>query len=88
MTRKQLVAAGVTEIGVVVGDTAAEVEEALGHGSRFGARFTFLQQERPLGIAHTLVVGRAFLGDAPFVMFLGDNFLRGGIEQLVRRFVE
>ncbi|MGD9893372.1 MAG: glucose-1-phosphate thymidylyltransferase [Dehalococcoidia bacterium] len=84
---EQLVAAGITDIGVVVGDTAAQVQEALGDGSRFGARFTFLQQERPLGIAHTLVVAREFLGDAPFVMFLGDNFLRGGIEALVERFL-
>src|SRR5829696_8550883 len=84
---EQLVAAGITDIGVVVGDTAAQVQEALGDGSRFGARFTFLQQERPLGIAHTLVVAREFLGDAPFVMFLGDNFLRGGIDALVERFL-
>lgn len=83
---EQLVAAGITEIGVVVGDTAAEVMEALGDGSRFGARFTFLRQERPLGIAHALVVARDFLGDDPFVMFLGDNFLRGGITHLVERF--
>lgn len=85
---EQLVAAGITEIGVVVGETAAQVEEALGDGSRFGARLTYLPQERPLGIAHTLVVAREFLGDASFVMFLGDNFLRGGIERLVGRFVE
>jgi len=85
---EQLVAAGVTEIGVVVGDTGAQVREALGDGSAFGARFTFLKQEAPLGIAHTLVVARDFLGEAPFVMFLGDNFLRGGIEPLTRRFIE
>jgi glucose-1-phosphate thymidylyltransferase len=83
---EQLVAAGITEIGVVVGDTAAQVQEALGDGARFGARFTYLHQERPLGIAHTLIVARDFLGDAPFVMFLGDNFLRGGIGALVERF--
>src|SRR3712207_5042143 len=85
---EQLVAAGITEIGVVVGDTAAQVRAALGDGSRFGARLTYLPQAAPLGIAHTLVVGREFLGEAAFVLFLGDNFLRGGINQLVRRFVE
>jgi len=84
---EQLVAAGVTEIGVVVGDTAAQVQEALGDGARFGARFTFLHQEQPLGIAHTLIVARDFLGDAPFIMFLGDNFLRGGVSVLVDRFL-
>ena len=84
---EQLVAAGITEIGVVVGDTAAQVQEALGGGERFGARFTYLPQPEPLGIAHALLVGRDFLGDAPFVMFLGDNFLRGGVGALVERFV-
>src|SRR5215207_11330618 len=83
---EQLVAAGITEIGVVVGDTAAQVRAALGDGSRFGARFTYLPQAAPLGIAHTLVVAREFLGEAPFVLFLGDNFLRGGIVPLVERF--
>lgn len=85
---EQLVDAGITDIGVVIGDTGAQVREALGDGSRFGARFTFLPQDRPLGIAHTLIVARDFLGDSPFVMFLGDNFLRGGIERLVARFLE
>jgi glucose-1-phosphate thymidylyltransferase len=85
---EQLVAAGVTEIGVIVGDTAAQVQEALGSGERFGARFTYLEQPRPLGIAHALVVAREFLGDSPFVMFLGDNFLRGGVAALVERFRE
>lgn len=85
---EQLVAAGITDIGVVVGDTGEQVREALGDGSRFGARFTFLQQERPLGVAHTIVVAREFLGDSPFVMFLGDNFLRGGVGALVERFKE
>src|SRR3712207_6371930 len=62
---EQLVAAGVTEIAIVVGDTEAQVRAALGDGSAFGARFTFCRQEAPLGIAHGLVVARAFLGDAP-----------------------
>jgi glucose-1-phosphate thymidylyltransferase len=85
---EQLVAAGITEIGVVVGDTAAQVQAALGDGTRFGARFTYLPQAAPLGIAHTLVVAREFLGESPFVLFLGDNFLRGGIIPLVERFVQ
>lgn len=85
---EQLVAAGITEIGVIVGETAAQVAEALGDGSQFGARLTYLHQEKPLGIAQTLVVARQFLGEASFVMFLGDNFLRGGIVRLVERFCE
>jgi len=83
---EQLVAAGVREIGIVVGDTAAEVEAAVGDGSRFGARVTYLPQAEPLGLAHAVAVARAWLGSSPFVMVLGDNFLRGGITALVDRF--
>lgn len=83
---EQLVAAGVTEIGIVVGDTAAEVEAAVGDGSRFGARVTYLLQAAPLGIAHGILTAAEFLGDNAFVLFLGDNFLRAGIAPLADRF--
>src|SRR6266508_2693908 len=83
---EQLVAAGITDIGVIVGDTEAQVREALGDGGRFGARLTFLPQPQPLGVAHALIVARDFLGDDPFVMFLGDNLLPGGVTPLVERF--
>src|SRR5215212_4102549 len=83
---EQLVAAGVRDIGIVVGDMAAPIAEAAGDGSRFGARITYLPQPQPLGLAHGVVVGRQFLGDDPFVMVLGDNFLRGGLTEYVERF--
>jgi glucose-1-phosphate thymidylyltransferase len=83
---EQLVAAGIREIAVIVGDTAPQVREAVGDGSRFGARVTFLDQPRPLGVAHALVVAREWLGDSRFVMVLGDNFLRGGLVSLIDRF--
>jgi glucose-1-phosphate thymidylyltransferase len=83
---EQLVEAGVDDIGLIVGDMAAQVEEAVGDGARFGARVTYLRQPEPLGIAHAPVVAREWLGDHPFVMVLGDNFLRGGIAPLVARF--
>jgi glucose-1-phosphate thymidylyltransferase len=76
---EQLVAAGITEIGVITGDTGAQVEAAVGDGSAFGARVTYLPQEAPLGLAHAVVTARDWLGDDPFCMFLGDNFLRSGI---------
>ncbi|MGI8552115.1 MAG: glucose-1-phosphate thymidylyltransferase [Dehalococcoidia bacterium] len=82
----QLVDAGITEIGVVVGDTASQIEEATGDGARFGARITYIHQPEPLGIAHGILVARAFLADDPFVLILGDNFLREGIRLLVEQF--
>ena len=87
-TIEQLVSAGITEVGIIVGETADEVMAAVGDGSRFGARVTYLPQPQPLGVAHAMIVARSWLGDDPFVMMLGDNFLRGGIAELVWRFRE
>ncbi len=81
-----IVEAGITDIGVVIGSTGDEIRAALGDGSRFGARVTYLRQERPLGLAHAVRVARAWLGDDDFVMYLGDNFVIGGISDVVRAF--
>jgi glucose-1-phosphate thymidylyltransferase len=78
--------AGVREVGIVVGDTAAEVRRAVGNGSRFGLDVTYLPQEAPLGLAHAVRVAREYLGDDSFLMYLGDNFLVGGISEIVQRF--
>ena len=76
--------AGIREVGIIVGSTAPEIEEAVGDGSRWGLEVTYIPQEAPLGLAHAVLVARDFLGDEPFVMYLGDNNLLEG----VRRFVE
>jgi len=78
--------AGVDDIGIVVGDTAPEIKEAVGNGRRWGVRITYIQQEAPLGLAHAVKVSRPFLGDERFVVFLGDNVIQGGISELVRQF--
>jgi glucose-1-phosphate thymidylyltransferase len=83
---EQMVAAGITDIGIITGDTAPQVEAALGDGSAFGAKFTFIHQNAPLGLAHAVATGAEFLGDAPFCMYLGDNFLKHGIASHVERF--
>jgi glucose-1-phosphate thymidylyltransferase len=81
-----IVAAGITEIGIVVGDTRAEIRAAVGDGSRFGARVTYIEQDAPRGLAHAVLISESFLGDEPFVMYLGDNLIAGGITQLVEEF--
>ncbi|MGI8483533.1 MAG: glucose-1-phosphate thymidylyltransferase [Thermomicrobiales bacterium] len=83
---EQLVAAGIEEIGIVTGDTAAQVREAVGDGSRFGARITYIPQDAPRGLAHAVATGKDFLGDSCFCMYLGDNFLKEGIEDHAKRF--
>ena len=81
-----LVEAGITDIGVITGDTGDQIREALGDGEQFGARLTFIPQDAPLGLAHAVLTARDFLADSQFVMFLGDNFLRGGIVPFVQAF--
>jgi glucose-1-phosphate thymidylyltransferase len=78
--------AGITEIGVILGDTAEEVKEALGEGNQFGVKFTFIQQAAPLGLAHAVLTAEEFLGDSPFLMFLGDNLIAAGVTHLVDQF--
>jgi glucose-1-phosphate thymidylyltransferase len=80
--------AGITDVGIVVGDTAAEIEREVGDGARFGLRVTYIPQEKPLGLAHAVLISRDFLRNSDFVMYLGDNFVVGGISDLVRDFHE
>jgi glucose-1-phosphate thymidylyltransferase len=84
---EQLVECGVTDIGIIVGDTAEQVKAAAGDGSRFGAKITYIQQDAPLGIAHAVKTARGFLSDTPFVLYLGDNFVLGGIRSYVESFL-
>jgi glucose-1-phosphate thymidylyltransferase len=78
--------AGVTDIGIVVGDTQAEIEAAVGDGSALGVSVTYIRQAAPLGLAHAVLTAEEFLAGSPFVMYLGDNLLRDGITELVSRF--
>jgi glucose-1-phosphate thymidylyltransferase len=78
--------AGVTDVGIIVGDTAAEIEAAVGDGSELGIRVTYIKQDAPLGLAHCVLIAQDFLGGDDFVMYLGDNFIIGGITELVDEF--
>src|SRR5450755_79524 len=78
--------AGITDVGVVVGETELAIRHAVGSGDRFGLDATYIRQEAPLGLAHAVLVAQDFLGDDDFVMYLGDNFIVGGISPLVDQF--
>jgi glucose-1-phosphate thymidylyltransferase len=82
-----LVDAGVTEIGIIIApETGDEIRETAGDGSAFGAKITYILQDEPAGLAHAVLTAEDFIGDSPFVMYLGDNLLRDGLRGLVSTF--
>jgi glucose-1-phosphate thymidylyltransferase len=85
---EHMAAAGIKEIGVVVGldQAATEIRDTLGDGSRFGVEITYIPQEAPLGLAHCVLISRDFLADDDFVMYLGDNMLQQDLRTFVERF--
>lgn len=83
-----LVKAGIKEIGIVVGDTATEIKAACGTGRPWGVKITYIEQDRPRGLAHAVLISEPFIKDDKFVMFLGDNIVKDGLTEFVREFSE
>ena len=83
---EELVSCDITEIAIVVGEMRQQIEDAVGDGSRFGARISYIDQPQPLGIAHGVKLAEEFMDGSPFALFLGDNFLKEGIASYVQQF--
>lgn len=78
--------AGIKEVGIVVGETKNEIRDAVGRGKKWGINITYIEQEKPLGLAHAVKISQDFIGDDNFVMYLGDNLIKDGITSLVKEF--
>jgi glucose-1-phosphate thymidylyltransferase len=78
--------AGIRDIGIVVGETQAEIRAAVGDGSRWNVRVQYIEQDAPRGLAHAVKISQPFIGTDPFVMYLGDNLLNKGITHFVDQF--
>jgi glucose-1-phosphate thymidylyltransferase len=83
---ESLAAAGIRDIGIVVGDTQAEIRAAVGDGSAWGVRVTYIEQDAPRGLAHAVLISEPFIGRDAFVVYLGDNLLNKGIDRFVDEF--
>ena len=83
---ESIAAAGITEVGIVIGATGDEVRAAVGDGSRWGLRATYIPQAQPLGIAHAVTTAADFVRGEPFLLFLGDNVLLSGVSRFVDEF--
>lgn len=81
-----LVNAGIKDIGIIIGPNKEQIKKTVGNGSMWNAKITYIDQDAPRGLAHCVLISKEFLGEEPFVMYLGDNLLKGGINTFVDKF--
>ena len=78
--------AGIREIGIVVNADNDAVQKAIGDGKRWGVSIVYIPQEAPLGLAHVVKISEDFIGNDPFIFYLGDNMVIGGVKRFIDRF--
>lgn len=79
---------GIKDIGIIVGETRDAIRSELKDGSKWGANISYIEQKEALGLAHAVSVARDFLGEEKFLMYLGDNLLKNGVENYADKFIQ
>ena len=73
-----LLLAGIRDILVI--STAQDIkrfEALLSNGSQWGVSISYAVQQKPRGLADAFLIGKAFIGNDPVAMVLGDNIFYG-----------
>lgn len=83
---EKVINAGITDIGIIVGDTGTEVISEIEAGGGWNANFTYIYQKEPLGLAHAVKTASGFLGDSDFLMLLGDNLFNTDLDGIIETF--
>ena len=78
--------AGISEIGIITNADSTEVPDAIGDGRLWGVHISYILQETPLGLAHVVKISENFIGKEPFIFYLGDNMVVGGVKRFVEEF--
>jgi glucose-1-phosphate thymidylyltransferase len=82
-----LIQAGINEIVFIIGGIGAEkVKEFYGDGEKFNAKFSYIKQDYPKGIAHAISLCKNFINGEKFIVFLGDNIINKDISTYILNF--
>ena len=79
---------GIKDIGIIIGETGEDIRSELREGGKWGVNISYIEQKEALGLAHAVSVARDFLGEEKFLMYLGDNLLKNGVERYADKFIK
>jgi glucose-1-phosphate thymidylyltransferase len=84
---EHLAKTGFKEIGIVINPEDKELPKVVGNGERWNIKIQYIPQTGgALGLAHAIKASREYLGDDPFIFYLGDNIIKENLQELIDKF--